>query len=101
MRMPKAIRNAYENLPMPMRVDGASALTRLMRLSIQRAIHTLTTTKTVTVANAFSTDQIVIRVAPFESPIESSCVDDRIEEAEQLRRDQGPTRSASREVPRP
>ena len=57
---------------MPMRVEGASSLTALMRLSIQRAIQTLTTTNTVTVAMAFSTDQIVIRVAPLVRPIESS-----------------------------
>jgi hypothetical protein len=52
---------------MPMRVEGASSFTALMRLSIQRAIQTLTTTNMVTVAMAFSTDQIVIRVALGEA----------------------------------
>ncbi len=45
---------------MPMRVEGASSCIALIRLSIQRATQTLTTTKTVTVAIAFSTDQMVI-----------------------------------------
>ncbi len=57
---------------MPMRVEGASSCTVLTRRSIQRAIQTLTTTKIVTSAKAFSTDQIVMRVAPLERPMESS-----------------------------
>ena len=84
---------------MPIRVDGASSWMVLMRRSIQRAIQTLTTTKTVTVAIAFSTDQIVIRVLPSVSPIESSCGDHRVEPAEHFGRDQRPDDQRGAQLP--